>query len=898
MLRGGTDTAAVVAKARKRDGVTADRTLRHGRSAASRPSSTATQTRDLLADPNVVAVVPDEVDPADRPDHPDRRVAGSAARQSDVAGIDGTDQRVDADVAIVDTGIGVPPGPQRRRAATTARPRTATAWRDRQRPRDARRRHRRRARQRLRRRRRRARARALWAVKILNDDGYGLISWYVCGLDWILAQRDPIDPTPAALRGGQHERHQGRARTTTTAASPTTTCSTRRSAASSPAGITVVAAAANDQPQRREPTSRPATTRSSPSRPSPTRTASPAASAATACYSWGGYDKDDTFADFSNYGGDVDLIAPGKCIWSTMPGAGYALPVRARRWRRPTVTGAVALYKASRPNATPAEVREALRYLGNLDWKTCDGPRLDPRAAARRVAHRDARTFDFAPAGPAAQTVETAARRPPSPVHIVRSPTFFERVKLAVTSLPDGWTAAPAPASLIGWTANDGQLAVDDPDGRRPLGRYQITRRGHEPGPHRDDDRPGRRRRGPPDREGAPCRAHAGHHAGHVGHHGPGRCGRRPPIPSSAIAGYEVQCERQRRRVGPSRSRVAAATATSPTRLAVRRDVPVPGPRARRRRQLEPVGGDRARPASHPRRRPELVGRPQRRTGARARARRPGTATAPARAATGAAIVADVHRPRRRPGRARRSPDRGKAKVYIDGVLRRDDQPASRRHRTVGRSCSRGYFAERRQAHDHARGRRHGRIPAVSELDALRRLALGGRTRCDRLAPVRYGDRPDARGPGIPRGDRRGRRGRHGTCDVEGGHPVRAGHHPGQALSGDRVQGHQLQHAPQDGPVADPDEGLVPGRGRADLARSDTVKGYEYAPGEYVVITDEDLENVPLKTVRSIEIEQFTQGRARRRRRPLRQERLLPRARQDRPQGVLPAASPSSRRRA
>jgi DNA end-binding protein Ku len=42
------------------------------------------------------------------------------------------------------------------------------------------------------------------------------------------------------------------------------------------------------------------------------------------------------------------------------------------------------------------------------------------------------------------------------------------------------------------------------------------------------------------------------------------------------------------------------------------------------------------------------------------------------------------------------------------------------------------------------------------------------------------------------------------------------------------------------------------------ISRADTVKGYEYAPGEYVVITDEDLEKVPLKTVRSIEIEQFT----------------------------------------
>jgi len=44
------------------------------------------------------------------------------------------------------------------------------------------------------------------------------------------------------------------------------------------------------------------------------------------------------------------------------------------------------------------------------------------------------------------------------------------------------------------------------------------------------------------------------------------------------------------------------------------------------------------------------------------------------------------------------------------------------------------------------------------------------------------------------------------------------------------------------------------------ISRTDTVKGFEYSPGEYVVVTDEDLEKVPLKTVRSIEIEQFTKA--------------------------------------
>ena len=52
----------------------------------------------------------------------------------------------------------------------------------------------------------------------------------------------------------------------------------------------------------------------------------------------------------------------------------------------------------------------------------------------------------------------------------------------------------------------------------------------------------------------------------------------------------------------------------------------------------------------------------------------------------------------------------------------------------------------------------------------------------------------------------------------------------------------------------------MPGRGRADLALATRSRATNTRPGEYVVITDEDLENVPLKTVRSIEIEQFTKA--------------------------------------
>jgi DNA end-binding protein Ku len=44
------------------------------------------------------------------------------------------------------------------------------------------------------------------------------------------------------------------------------------------------------------------------------------------------------------------------------------------------------------------------------------------------------------------------------------------------------------------------------------------------------------------------------------------------------------------------------------------------------------------------------------------------------------------------------------------------------------------------------------------------------------------------------------------------------------------------------------------------IDRSETVRGFEYSKGEYVVITEEDLASLPLKTVRSIEIEMFVEA--------------------------------------
>jgi DNA end-binding protein Ku len=50
-----------------------------------------------------------------------------------------------------------------------------------------------------------------------------------------------------------------------------------------------------------------------------------------------------------------------------------------------------------------------------------------------------------------------------------------------------------------------------------------------------------------------------------------------------------------------------------------------------------------------------------------------------------------------------------------------------------------------------------------------------------------------------------------------------------------------------------------------EIPRSETVRGYEWSKDQYVVIEEADLEAVPLRTVRAIEIEQFVPARGERR---------------------------------
>ena len=199
----------------------------------------------------------------------------------------------------------------------------------------------------------------LYAVKVLNAQGSGSISQIICGIDWVTARASTIEVANMSI-GGQSL--FGSFSGCSSSFDPMHPAICR----SVQAGVTYAVAAGNSAANANN---------FVPATYNEVITTSaladfngqPGGGASSTCRA----DQDDTFADFSNFGADVDLIAPGVCIISSAPNGGLAT-FSGTSMASPHVAGAAALYKANNPDATPAQVKAALQVAGNLNWNNTD----------------------------------------------------------------------------------------------------------------------------------------------------------------------------------------------------------------------------------------------------------------------------------------------------------------------------------------------------------------------------------------------------------------------------------------------------------------------------------------------------------------------------------------------
>ena len=200
----------------------------------------------------------------------------------------------------------------------------------------------------------------IWPVKVLSDAGTGLNSDVICGIDYVAAHADEIEVANMSLGGGGED--DGNCGLSNDDAMHTAICNAVA------AGITFVVAAGNDSSDA---------STSTPAAYDEVITVSaladfngqPGGGAPSTCRA----DEDDTFASFSNYGADVDLIAPGVCINSTWMNGGYNT-ISGTSMASPHVAGGAALYAATHPGATPAQVKSALQSSGTTTWNDADDP--------------------------------------------------------------------------------------------------------------------------------------------------------------------------------------------------------------------------------------------------------------------------------------------------------------------------------------------------------------------------------------------------------------------------------------------------------------------------------------------------------------------------------------------
>jgi subtilisin len=214
----------------------------------------------------------------------------------------------------------------------------------------------------------------MYGVKVLDDDANGTTRELLCGIEWVTSTRTDNDPRNdidvANLSLGGVGTDDGNCGKVDKDILHQAVCKSVEE------GVTYVVAAGNDHEDA---------STLVPAAYSEVITVSALADSDGQPGGAGGSpecrtDEDDTLANFSNYGRAVDIIAPGVCIYSTMPTdstlgetAGYGT-LTGTSFAAPHVAGAAALYISQHRSATPAQVRSALIAAGNFDRNERDDP--------------------------------------------------------------------------------------------------------------------------------------------------------------------------------------------------------------------------------------------------------------------------------------------------------------------------------------------------------------------------------------------------------------------------------------------------------------------------------------------------------------------------------------------
>ena len=218
----------------------------------------------------------------------------------------------------------------------------------------------------------------IWAVRVLDRNGDGMISSVICGLDWVAANADLIDVVNMSLAG------EGEDGSCSSTALHEAVCNVVS------LGVPVVVAAGNNG--RNASTYAPATydevitvsafvdTDGQPR---------PGATEPLDCSSPG---SDDIFYSGSNYGPDVDIAAPGYQISSLAVGGGLSVRT-GTSMAAAHVSGAVALYASVNPGASPSQVRSWLLSSASRPQNSAVGFCGDRDSSPERVLYLGSTTI-------------------------------------------------------------------------------------------------------------------------------------------------------------------------------------------------------------------------------------------------------------------------------------------------------------------------------------------------------------------------------------------------------------------------------------------------------------------------------------------------------------------------